>query len=113
MTMPAYNSFQLYKGDTLQFTLTLNTSGSAYAIPNGSSFSGAVKEKNSVSITSDFDTSIVSSASGIVIFTLPSEESSLLDAKKNWVYDVQFETSGGVVTTLMAGSIFVTDQVTP
>ncbi len=113
MTMPAYNSFQLYKGDTLQFTLTLKTSGSAYAIPNDADFSGSVKEKSSTSVTADFDTSVVSSASGIVLFTLPATESSLLDAKKNWVYDVQFETSGGVVTTLMAGSIFVTDQVTP
>ena len=113
MTMPAYNSFQLYKGDTLQFTLSLNASGSAYAIPLGSSFAGAVKEKNSSITTADFDTSVVSSASGVVLFTLPSTQSALLDAKKNWVYDVQFETSTGVVTTLMAGSIFVTDQVTP
>lgn len=113
MTMPAYNSFQLYKGDTLQFTLTLNTSGSAFSIPDGSSFSGAVKEKHTSLPTAEFNSSIVSSASGVVLFTLPSVESSLLDAKKNWVYDIQFETSGGVVTTLMAGSIFVTDQVTP
>lgn len=113
MTMPAYNSFQLYKGDTLQFTLSLNFSGSAYAIPSGSSFTGAVKEKGAASVTAEFDSSITSSASGVVLFTLPSAQSSLLDAKKNWVYDVQFETSGGVVTTLMAGNIFVTDQVTP
>lgn len=113
MTMPAYNSFQLYKGDTLQFQLSLNSSGSAYAIPSGSTFSGAVKEKHATSTTAEFDSSITSSASGVVLFTLPSSESSLLDAKKNWVYDIQFETSTGVVTTLMAGSIFVTDQVTP
>jgi hypothetical protein len=113
MTMPAYNSFQLYKGDTLQFTLTLNASGSAYSIPGGSSFSGSVKEKHSTSVTAEFDTSVLSSASGVVLFTLPATESSLLDAKKNWVYDLQLETVGGVVTTLLAGSIFVTDQVTP
>lgn len=112
MTMPAYNSFQLYKGDTLQFTLTLNSSGSAFVIPEGSVFAAAVKEKNTPLPIANFDTSIISSASGIVLFTLPSSESSLLDAKKNWIYDVQFETSGGIVTTLMAGSIFVTDQVT-
>jgi hypothetical protein len=113
MTMPAYNSFQLYKGDTLRFTLTLNTSGSAYAIPDGAEFSGSVKEKHSSSITAQFNSSIVSSASGVVLFTLPSSQSSLLDANKNWIYDLQIETSASVVTTLMAGSIFVTDQVTP
>ena len=113
MTMPAYNSFQLYKGDTLQFTLTLNASGSAYAIPSGALFSGSVKEKHSTTTKANFDSTVLSSASGVVMFTLPANQSSLLDAKKNWVYDLQFETSAGVVTTLLAGSIFVTDQVTP
>lgn len=112
MTMPAYNSFQLYKGDTLQFTLTLNSSGSAYNIPGGASFAGAVKEKGADLITADFNTQVLYAASGIVLFTLPSEESSLLDAKKNWVYDIQFEKSDGVITTLLTGNIFVTDQVT-
>jgi hypothetical protein len=112
MTMPAYNSFQLYRGDTLQFMLTLNTSGSAYSIPAGSIFTGAVKEKGATTTTADFDTSVTSASAGKVLFTLSSVESSLLDAKKNWVYDVQFETVTGVVTTLMAGNIFVTDQVT-
>jgi hypothetical protein len=112
MTMPAYNSFQLYKGDTLQFSLTLNASGSAYTIPAGSTFTGAIKEKGAATITADFSSSITSASAGRVLFTLPSSESSLLDAKKNWVYDVQFETVTGVVTTLMAGNIFVTDQVT-
>jgi hypothetical protein len=113
MTMPAYYSFQLYKGDTLQFTLTLNSSGSAYFIPEGSVFSGAVKEKNKASVTANFSTSIISAEDGVVLFTLPSSESSLLDAKKNWIYDVQIEQTGGIVRTLLAGSMFVTDQVTP
>jgi len=113
MTMPAYNSFQLYKGDTLEFTLTLNSSGSAYNIPTGASFSGARKEKGMDSITANFDTSILYSASGIVLFTLPATESGLLDAKKNWLYDIQFEKSDGSITTLLTGNIFVTDQVTP
>jgi hypothetical protein len=112
MTMPAYNSFQLYKGDTLQFMLTLNASGSAYSIPLGANFSGAVKEKGAATTTAVFDTSVTSASAGKVLFTLQSSQSSLLDAKKNWVYDVQFETTSGVVTTLMAGNIFVTDQVT-
>lgn len=113
MTMPAYNSFQLYKGDTLQFTLTLNASGSAYSIPVGSSFSGSVKEKGAQITTANFTTSVQSASTGVVLFTLPSNQSSLLDAKKNWIYDIQFETVGNVITTLLAGNIFVTDQVTP
>jgi hypothetical protein len=113
MTMPAYYSFQIYKGDTLKFTLTLNSSGSAFFIPDGSVFSGAVKEKNKSQITANFQTSIISSEDGFVLFTLPSSQSSLLDAKKNWVYDVQIEQPGEIVRTLMTGSMFVTDQVTP
>jgi hypothetical protein len=113
MTMPAYNSFQLYKGDTLKFTLTLNSSGSAYFIPEGSVFSGSIKEKNKTSVTANFDSSILSAEDGVILFTLPSSQSALLDAKKNWIYDIQIEQTGGIVKTLMAGSMFVTDQVTP
>jgi len=113
MTMPAYNSFQLYRGDTLQFKLTLNTSGSAYNIPDSTEFTGAVKEKGAASTTADFTTNIVSASGGVVLFTLPATESDLLTASKNWVYDVQLEDSSGVVTTLLTGNIFVTDQVTP
>ena len=112
MTMPAYNSFELYKGDTLRFSLTLQTSGSAYSIPNGTTFSGAVKKKGSLTSTTTFDTNITSASSGKVLFTLSSTNSTLLDANKNWVYDIQMMNSSSVVTTLMTGNIFVTDEVT-
>ena len=113
MTMPAFNSFQLYKGDTLQFQLTLKTSGSAYSIPEGSTFSGSVKEKRSSTVTSNFNTSVLSASSGIVLFTLPSTESAKLTSNKNWVYDVQIKDNSDYVTTLLTGNIFVTDEVTP
>jgi hypothetical protein len=112
MTMPAYNSFQLYKGDTLRFSLTLQNSGSAYPIPVGTVFSGAVKEKNKATVTSEFDSSVVSASTGKVLFTLDSLNSSLLSATKNWVYDVQMTDSASTVTTLLTGNIFVTDEVT-
>lgn len=112
MTMPAYNSFELYKGDTLRFSLTLQTSGSAYQIPDGTIFSGAVKKKGDSAPTTDFTSSITSASAGKVLFTLSSTNSTLLDATKNWVYDVQMTTAASVVTTLMTGSIFVTDEVT-
>jgi len=111
MTMPAYNSFQLYKGDTLRFSLNLSTSGSAFPIPAGAAFSGSVKQKNTSTSLVNFDTSIVSASTGKILFTLSSKNSSLLDANKNWLYDVQMNSSS-VVTTLMTGHIFVTDEVT-
>ena len=112
MTMPAYNSFELYKGDTLRFSLTLQTSGSAYSIPAGTTFSGAVKKRGNPTPTTSFDSSITSASSGKVLFTLNSTNSTLLDATKNWVYDVQMISPISVVTTLMTGNIFVTDEVT-
>ena len=113
MTMPAYNSFQLYKGDTLSFTLTLNSGSVAYNIPATASFSGSVKEKGSTSTTTDFTPSVVAAASGQVLFTLNSDSSTLLDANKNWIYDLQIKNADQNVTTLLTGNIFVTDQVTP
>lgn len=112
MTMPAYNSFELYKGDTLRFSLTMQVSGSAYAIADGTTFSGAIKQKNSSNVLANFDSSIISASTGKVLFTLDSNNSSLLSSTKNWVYDVQMKTAASVVTTLMTGNIFVTDEVT-
>jgi hypothetical protein len=112
MSMPAYNSFELYKGDTLRFSLTLQTSGSAFNIPTGTIFSGSIKQKGSVDPVSSFDSEIISASAGKVLFTLSSDNSSLLSANRNWVYDVQMENSQNVVTTLMTGNIFVTDEVT-
>lgn len=112
MTMPAYNSFQLYKGDTLRFSLNLSTSGSAFPIADGTVFSGSVKQNGATSSLVDFDTNIVSASAGRVLFTLSSDNSSQLTANRSWLYDVQMETSASIVTTLMTGHIFVTDEVT-
>ena len=112
MTMPAYNSFQLYKGDTLRFSLTLQSSASAWPIPDGTEFAGAIKEKGQTNLTANFETEILSASTGLVLFTLPATQSSLLESNKNWVYDVQMTSSESIVSTLMTGSIFVTDEVT-
>lgn len=111
MSMPANTSFQLWKGDTLQFRLSMQNSGSAYHIPDGTVFKAAVKEKNTSTIY-EMDVDISSASAGTVLVTLPSETSSLLAARKNWIYDVQMTTSASVVTTLLYGNIFVTDEVT-
>lgn len=111
--MPAYNSFQLYKGDTLKFTITIGSSGSTYFIPEGSIFSGAVKERGRSSVIAEFDSSVVSASAGKVLFILNSDSSKLLNASKNWVYDIQLSDGGGVVNTLLTGNIYVTDEVTP
>jgi hypothetical protein len=112
MSMPAYNSFQLYKGDTLRFSLTLQTSGSAFSIPNGTIFNGAVKQKGTSLSIADFSSTVLSASSGRVLFTLDSENSSLLNANKSWLYDIQMTDSASIVTTLLTGHIFVTDEVT-
>lgn len=111
--MPAYNSFQLYKGDTLKFTITIGSSGSTYFIPEGSIFTGAVKERGRPTPIADFDSSIVSASAGKVLFILDSDSSKLLNATKNWVYDIQINDGSGVISTLMTGNIYVTDEVTP
>lgn len=110
MSSPAYSSFKLWKGDTLRFNMSLKSSASAYTIPAGTEFSAAVKEKNS-STAYDMDASIISSSAGLVRVTLSASTSALLSAKKNWIYDVQMTDSASVVTTLLYGNIFVTDEV--
>lgn len=111
MSTPAFSSFRLWKGDTLRFNMALKTSGSAYPIPNGTTFQAAIKEKNTTNSYS-MTTTITSASAGVVKVTLPASTSSLLSAKKNWIYDVQMTDSASVVTTLLYGNIFVTDEVT-
>lgn len=112
MSIPANTSFQLWKGDTLRFTMSLkNTSGSAYSISGDQSFSAAVKEKGT-STTYSMLTEITSASAGQVLVTLSASTSSLLSARKNWIYDVQMTTASSIVSTILAGNIFVTDEVT-
>jgi len=111
MSSPANTSFQLWKGDTLRFSLSLKTSGSAYNIPQTTSFAAAVKEKGTTSAYS-FTASVTSASTVVVLFTLPATTSSQLSARKNWIYDVQMTDSASIVTTLLYGNIFVTDEAT-
>ena len=111
MSTPANTSFQLWKGDTLRFTMSLKNSGSAYAIPSGTVFEFAVKEKGGTS-TYDCLAEITSSANGTVLATIPTTVSSQMVSRKNWVYDVQMTQTGSIVTTLLYGNIFVNDEVT-
>lgn len=111
MSSPAYSSFNLWKGDTLRFSMSLKNSGSAYSIPEGTEFKAAIKEKDSTT-TYSMNTEIISASAGSILITLPSTTSSLLSARKNWVYDVQMTDSSSVVTTLLYGNVFVTDEVT-
>jgi len=111
VSSPAFSSFKLWKGDTLRFNLSLKSSASAYNIPVGTTFKAAVKEKNTTTSYS-MDADIVSSSAGLVRVTLPSNTSSLLSPRKNWIYDVQMTDSASVVTTILYGNIFVTDEVT-
>jgi hypothetical protein len=107
MSTPANTSFQLWKGDTLRFTMTLKNSGSAYSIPGDATFTGTVTEKNSTN-TYDLQTVITSASTGIVTVTLPATTSDELAANKNWIYDVKL-TTASIVTTLLYGNLFVTD----
>jgi len=111
MSNPANTSFQLWKGDTLRFVMNLQISGSAYNIPPTTTFAGAVKEKGTTT-TYSMTASVTSASAGTVLMTLPATTSSNLSARKNWVYDVQMTDSSSVVTTLLYGNIFVTDEAT-
>lgn len=109
MSTPANTSFQLWKGDTLRFIMNLKQSGSAYSIPGDGDFDAAVREKNNTSNSYDMTTAITSASGGIVTVTLPAATSDLLAASKNWTYYVKF-TTASVVTTLLQGNIFISDE---
>ena len=98
------------QGSDYSTTLTLTKDGSAINLTNYTARAHirATKESsNYVSFTMTFP----DRAAGQVTMTLPSATSSSM-AAGSYVYSLEIETSGGVVTRLIEGSLTLTREIT-
>ncbi len=98
------------QGSDYATTLTLTRDGSAINLTNYTARSHirATKESsNYVGFTMTFP----DRAAGQVTMTLPSATSSSM-AAGSYVYSLEIETSGGVVTRLIEGSLTLTREIT-
>lgn len=111
MAKPANYPLNIIIGDTETVSVTLqDANGSAINIA-GRTYSAQIREKaSSASPLATFSCSITNAAQGKFSCTLSAAATAAL-SPANAVWDLQ-ETNGSVVTTLMAGEVVITRDVT-
>jgi hypothetical protein len=109
--MAATVNIQIYQGDTYVHQLSLKNSANAVINISTRTYAGQIRKRSSSdTIAATFSTQITDGANGVVVFSLAPDVTSNISSG-SYVYDFQ-ETNGAVVTTLLAGSVTVTGEVT-
>ena len=109
--MAASRDISIYQGDTYAHELRIKDSANANVNITSRTYTGQIRKKrNSDTINATFTSSITNASNGIVILSLSAASTANI-AAGTYVYDFQ-ETNGTVVTTLLAGNVVVTAQVT-
>ena len=112
MTTPANYPLSVRIGDTETISLTMqNASGTAINI-SGRTYASQIRASaDSSTVLASFNCALVGSGStGQVTCTLPASTTSALSPGMA-VFDLQ-ETNGTVVTTILAGQVTITQDVT-
>jgi hypothetical protein len=111
MSSPANYPLSIRIGDTETVTVTMQDADGVAINITGRTYSAQVREKaSSASALASFSCSIVNAANGIFACTLPANTTAAL-SPANAVWDLQ-ETNGAVVTTLLAGDVVISRDVT-
>jgi hypothetical protein len=112
MTTPANFPLSIRIGDTETISLTMQDSASAAINIAGRSYAAQIRPSaDSSTVLASFTCALVGSGStGQVTCTLPASTTSALSAGTG-VFDLQ-ETNGTVVTTILAGQVTITQDVT-
>lgn len=99
------------RGDTEVINLTIRDSAGNPVNLTGSTFASQIRyEKDATSIAANFDCVVTNPTGGVVQLTLtPVSSAALNDGIAYW--DLQ-RTSGGVVSTLVAGKVTILADVT-
>tara|TARA_R100001015_G_C4532075_1_gene98220 strand:+ start:108 stop:446 length:339 start_codon:yes stop_codon:yes gene_type:complete len=111
MAAGTYN-FTLEQGSTFSRQITVQENSSALNLTGYTARMQMRSTHDSSSIALTFTTTIASPASnGIINLTATASNSSAVE-EGMYVYDLEIESSGGVVTRLMEGTVTVTPEVT-
>lgn len=111
MAKPANYPLNIRIGDTETVTVSLQNEAGAAINITGRTYSAQVREKTSSSTPlATFTCAISNAAGGKFICTLSSTITGALNPL-NAVWDLQ-ENNGGVVTTLLAGDVVISRDVT-
>jgi len=105
--LPAAVNLLLYKGDDFTMTLTVtNPDGSAASL-TGATFKAQIRTApGAATLLASFTTSV---ATNVVTLMLPNASSATLPAACAW--DCQMTATAGTITTLAAGTVSVSGDV--
>ena len=111
MAAGTYN-FTLEQGSTFSRQITVQENGTALNLTGYTARMQMRSTHDSSTIALTYTTTIASPASnGIVNLSATATQSAAIE-EGIYVYDLEIESSGGVVTRLMEGKVTVTPEVT-
>lgn len=111
MAVPAKQNLSMTRGDTETVVITMTSDGTTPINITGRTYRAQIRTtKDSSSIDASFTCTVTNAAAGEVTCTiLPAVTSTLAVGIHYW--DLE-ETNGGVVSTILAGSVTVLADVT-
>lgn len=117
MINPGKLDLKCYQGATFDYALTWSAAGTPVDL---SGYSARLQVRESfdsatavVSLTSGTGIALGGTA-GTIDLLIPATETALLDGTPNtqFIYDLELESSSGVVTRLVEGNFFIYPEVT-
>lgn len=111
MASPAELPITIRTGDTEQITVTVKDSNGSPVDITGRTYASQIRATAaSTAVLATFSCSVTNGTGGVFVCTLGTAVTGALSAGQA-VYDVQ-ENASGVVTTLLAGPVYVVQDVT-
>lgn len=111
--LPAKTDFRIYAGDTFLQTVQIREDGALVSL-TGSTFSMRIKDNRGTTLlTLTTGSGITTTGTGEILVTLTAAQTDALTLNCALPYDLQWTTAASVKKTLLAGSIYVTNDITP
>jgi hypothetical protein len=108
--MAAERNIAIYKGDSYTHEIRIRDSANANTNITGRTYTAQMrKSRSSSTVVLSFTITISNAANGVVVMSLAPEATSSIDPG-TYFYDFE-EKNGTYVTTLMAGKVSLTGQV--
>jgi hypothetical protein len=112
MGAPANYPLTVRTGDTETVTVTLQDSAGAAVNITGRTYQAQIRDTAaSTAVLATFTCSVTNGTAGIFACTLGTATTAAL-SPQTAVWDCQETTAGGVVSTLLAGQVWVVQDVT-
>jgi len=111
MASPAELPITIRTGDTEQLTVRVTDSNGSAVNITGRTYSSQIRETAaSTAVLATFSCAVTDGTAGVFVCSLGTAVTSALTAGQA-VYDIQ-ENASGVVTTMLAGPVFIVQDVT-